>query len=408
MDSELARKILSQMNRETFWRFVGKMLEDSYIENDESPYDVFETIEDFPVPAYRAANDHHFSPSDFVYLFDFIPFQIFESLSRIKIDTSFFTECLRKLKPRYPYINGYGCYGYLEYLLIINNFYGDLKVDYEEHIFTQYAVARDATFPGPRLGYGNTETFLLKQPETVITTLKDFVFRRPDGIVIQIGQDDVKVDEYFQQETYDRLTKRTLTSLEVGLLLTREGGNETLREFEIVLKNENEAKLEQFLCDNYQLLFGENYNQIRTQVFLKFPHLDIYGKNRRLDIMLRNNSTNDWELFEIKPNLEITKTYRGVDTFKSVVHDSITQVRNYGDLLAKDNIKRELKKEGMEYCTPVLNLVIGGAPTIDHSSYRRLVEQNSKDVKIITFDRLIEDAKSRLSFVQKTLNWIGH
>src|SRR5690606_18816258 len=77
--------------------------------------------------------------------------------------------------------------------------------------------------------------------------------------------------------------------------------SQAILEFEeLINRNVKENVLELFLQKYYQELFGFEYDKIETQVWLRFPELDISNENRRLDIFLRNSVENDWEIFEIK------------------------------------------------------------------------------------------------------------
>jgi len=417
MNTQNAQKVISQMSRETFWRFLKKVFTEEYKSGKDSPYESFESLDELPLPAFQGIyRSSIYTFYEFIYLLDFLPYQIFRSLSNIQIDYTAFEKTLNILKNRYPYqfsqkLNAFNAYDNmfgntvnLEGAYLLNNFCGYSREDYEKHIFTNYGRIFRNYFPDLMFGYGNTETFLSEQSEITIAKLQDFLFEASDGIVIQIENYKVSVNEFFVQEIVDGVTGRTHNLLEIGTILKISRYEQLIQEFTLVIENGSEAEIESFLRDNYTSFFGNHYDQISTQILLKFPELDLNEKDRRLDIFLRNAHSNDWELFEIKKDLIINTHYRDIDTFVSSVYKAIEQIRNYRDLLAQDKVKQKLRAEGIEYFTPVLNLVIGRTPQINHASYRRLIENNSKDVKIITYDNLLKRAESNLNNYKKLLD----
>jgi hypothetical protein len=414
-DIELARTVIAQLNRESFWDFTKKM----FVEHDEevsatsskryepanSPPGRFESINNLELPSFRKEFMNGLEFFEFLYLYDFLPYQIFRNLKKVRIDAKPFRRCLEAVRQAPRRMSGDWSVELLT-IYVLSNFYGRVQAKYEEYIFPQYASVYDEVITGPRLGFGNISTFLDRVPEAAMATFRDFVLKRPDGISIQINHGGVAVNEYFQQEVYDAVSKRTLTPFEVGLMLRRSEQEGILTEFGAVLETYNEQKIEEFLRDNFRFIFGNQYGQIRTQILLKHPHLDPKFKDRRLDIFLQNTSTNDWDLFEIKRDLEITTNYRDVETFTAAVYKGIEQVRNYGRLLAQDEVRKALEREGMEYFSPTLHLVIGRDTRIDHRSFRTLIHDNSRDVRVITYDKLMHDMESRLSTTTEIMNWI--
>lgn len=171
--------------------------------------------------------------------------------------------------------------------------------------------------------------------------------------------------------------------------------NETIKEFQdLITSNPTENKLEKFIEKYFQEIFGSKYDRIETQLLLNFPELDINDKTRKLDVFLHNSISSDWELFELKKVIPLTKTYRDIQTLSSEIYSSIQQIKNYERLLKQNQIKESLKKDGIEYFEPNLHLVVGRTPIISTEKWRWLVNSNG-DVKIITYDDLIEEMKIR-------------
>jgi hypothetical protein len=147
----------------------------------------------------------------------------------------------------------------------------------------------------------------------------------------------------------------------------------------------------------YQEIFGFGYDKIETQIWLRFPDLDISSKSRRLDIFMRNSIQGDWDLFEIKKPVKLTKTYRDVPVFTDEITSAIQQLRNYGRLLSQDKVKKALAQDGIEYYVPSLNLVVGRSPNIPHEQWRWLKSTNERDLKIVTYDELLIAMRNRLN-----------
>ncbi|MBU0595909.1 DUF4263 domain-containing protein [Candidatus Bipolaricaulota bacterium] len=174
-----------------------------------------------------------------------------------------------------------------------------------------------------------------------------------------------------------------------------------LLEFERLLNaHALERELEEFIAAHYRLMLGARYNRIETQLWLRFPTLDIGNRDRRLDVFLRNAVTADWELFELKKNVDITRTVRDVPVLRSEVYSAIQQLLNYKRILNQDHVKRQLAEEGIEYCEPEMRLVIGGTPTISQDQWRWLRSTIQGSVKLITYDDIRREMEERCSLVQ--------
>ena len=144
-------------------------------------------------------------------------------------------------------------------------------------------------------------------------------------------------------------------------------------------------------------IFGGKYDRVEAQIWLRFPDLDITGKERRMDVFMRNSISMDWDLFEIKNPIRLIRNYRDVPVMVAEVSHAITQLKNYSRLLSSRKVKETLKQSGIEYCEPTLNLVIGRKPQISLEQWRWLLSSQDKDVRLITFDDLFSEMKIRLT-----------
>lgn len=395
MEISTAENILSKMDKETFWRFSNKLFKPNYTE--------FQEIEDLHIPASRGLEvtgiGHCYQ---FVYLLDYFPQQIFTELNKVQISTKEIEKSLKLLDEKiahdfdsYPKNSTPWSLATLEWIYLISNIKGIKNDDYEQYILSQYEKSFEAVFSNTPLAFGNINTYIDQQSDVVLKELEEFLFNSPDGIVFEITKDSISVNEFYLQDIIESgVTRQTLMPLQSILRINKQKNK--IKEFEEVINNGTEKIIEEFIKDNFKFVFGNNYDRIETQIWLKFPHLDINHKNRFMDIFLRNAITDDWEIFELKKGSKITTHYRDLDVFVSEVYKSIEQVRNYADILNQEEVKKKLAFDGIEYCEPKLNLVIGRTPKINQKSFRRLIERNSKEVKIITYDILLKEMNYRV------------
>jgi hypothetical protein len=136
---------------------------------------------------------------------------------------------------------------------------------------------------------------------------------------------------------------------------------------------------------------------------LRFPQHDIADKDRRLDVFLRNSVTNDWELYEVKRAIKLTCTYRDGPIIAHEVYKAAQQIKRYEKILSQDSVKKKLAEDGIEYCVPTLNLVVGSKPEIPHEQWRCLVNANIKDIKVITFDEILKQMECRVMDYKRLL-----
>ena len=80
----------------------------------------------------------------------------------------------------------------------------------------------------------------------------------------------------------------------------------------------------------------------------------------------------------------------------ALVRDLEGAVRTYkGRILQNHEVKEKLKRDGIEYYEPSLNLVVGRTSTLPHDEWRWLATSN-KDIKILTYDNLLTEMSNRL------------
>lgn len=248
-------------------------------------------------------------------------------------------------------------------------------------------------------GFGTIDYYFrdYEASKTICKHLKKFVTDSFDGVTLNITKDRVKVLPFQNQSpSCSGLIKSHFTPIETVITTGIVNDYYILKEFEKVINDGTEADIEEFMRVNYQLIFGKHYDKIETQLWLKFPEIDIGNRNRRFDIFARNSLKGDWDLFEIKKNMPIIKFERGVPNFTSHVYSAIRQGQNYMRSLRQNDVKSHFAKIGIEYFEPSLNIVIGRKSQITHQQWRILQKDSSNDLNIIPYDELLENVKQEI------------
>lgn len=294
-------------------------------------------------------------------------------------------------------------------LYAINNFDTEKMGIDDEELLSLYEKELTSMLPNItyRIGAGNINTFIkasAKNEVAVRNILHNFLTENDDGICISLTDSGIHASRFITENEFAGVTRKSMSLIQPTLKKVI-AANDVLIEFnKLIFSDAKESHLEEFLRQHYQDIFGGKYDRISTQLWLRFPDLDIGRKDRRLDIFMRNTLIGDWELFELKrSDIDLSKSVSDVPMFVSAVHDAITQVKNYKRLLEQDKAKRALADDGIEYYEPEINLVIGKKPSIPTYQWRRLLTDNQSDIRITTYDMLCEEAKQRLADVEKIL-----
>jgi hypothetical protein len=286
----------------------------------------------------------------------------------------------------------------LQGIFFLNNISGFSTRDYGETLLHKYReIAAFIGFRFPDVFVGNFDSFIERQPAATEKTLKKFLKRHKEGICITLTAGGVQINDFTSEKPLAAgVGRQSLDPYEPLFTQAATRARSILKEFESLINSDaKESQLEEFLSEHYKDVFGSKYDRIETQVWLRFPDLDLSGKDRRLDIFLRNSVTADWELFEVKRAVEITGTYRDTTVIKQEVLYAMQQVKNYARILSQDVVKKRLASEGLEFYEPSLNLIIGRRPQLPPEQWRHLVMHNAKDVKLITYDDLIKEMQLR-------------
>ncbi|MCI0561262.1 MAG: DUF4263 domain-containing protein, partial [Nitrososphaera sp.] len=228
--------------------------------------------------------------------------------------------------------------------------------------------------------------------------LEELLSTRHASISIEVSGEILKVRRYASEKYLTSGVGRETRSLCNPVSTSTDSGKHpVLAEFEdLISRNPKEIEIQRFIERYYRDIFGAKYDRIETEIWLRFPELDISNHNRRLDIFLRNSIAGDWDLFELKRIVpRLTSTYRDIPVLVHEIYGGIQQVRNYERILCQKTTKDKFKHEGIEYFEPSLHLVVGRTPEIPHHQWRTLVKQESAHVKLLTYDELLDEMRTR-------------
>lgn len=401
MDNTLSKAIIERFDNKAFDSFFQKLINDpSYGRHIERVGKIDDRIFDCLPERFNYNVDAFFLCYE--------PYSIYETFDKSKIDFN----NLRNLVSKYITNRSYEGPWSVQYgitLYIINNFDSNKLCVSDVELMELYEQELRQVLPSDfySIGVGNLNTFATaytENPGRLYKLLCDFIANYDAGLCISVTNDNASISRFFTECEFSGITQDSKTLIQ-PVYKRISVSNRILDEFnKLIFGNAHESQLEEFLYTYYQQIFGNEYDRISTQVWLKFPDLDIGHKERRLDIMMRNTIKDDWELFELKrSNVELTKTISDVPMFASAVNDAIAQAQNYKRLLEQDKIKRALAADGIEYYEPEINLVIGKKLAISNYQWRRLLADNQNGLKIITYDTLLKEAQSRYSGIVKFL-----
>ncbi len=389
MEDSAIRNIIRSLDRNAFQSFFNTLV--SYFNDGISvPERVSNNI--------WASQAERFFQSEQAFFLNYCPTQIFKEFSLKNIDVVSITEAIdyyRTHKPISPWLPIDG----IEYY-IINNFDSSLMnvQDIELVRFYEEKLASHGVTDLPTIGVGNINTFLTASPDNMArmnSVINEFFKSYTDGVAICISEDKIEASDYVVQTEFSGVTKASQHIVQPSFKILNK--RSILDEFNKLLNSDvQESVLEEFLQEHYRDIFGNKYDRIATQLWLKFPELDIGQKDRRMDLFMRNAVSDDWEMFELKrANLNSAKTVRGVPMFTDVVYQAIAQAKNYKALLNQDKVKREFAQEGIEYFEPEINIIIGKKPGISTQQWRRIIADHCGDVKVKTYDEFFKEAAYR-------------
>lgn len=398
-DDNLERKVISQLDENGFEGLFG------YLLNQDDVFRNAQKLKDVRGCIYERSAERFIQSTDVLFLSYYIH-SIYKNFDFGKLDLdnvkkSVLSYLRKENNNIWLPIDGITLY-------FVSNLDSQLLGISDDYLLEYYEKEINAILPNGsfQIGIGNINTFLdLPEIKTkgIRQFLNSFLDFYDDGIAISISADKTDVYSILHEREFSGLLTSTKNILS-PVIKRVEKNNGIIKEFnQLINTNVKESVLEEFLQQNYQLIFGERYDRISTQLWLKFPELDIGEKDRRIDIFMRNSISEDWELYELKrADIQLTKTRKDIPMFISTVNDAMAQVRNYKRILMQDNVRRKFEQDGIEYYEPEINIVIGKKPNLLPKQWRQLVTSEN-DLKIITYDDLLREAKERMNYISNLI-----
>lgn len=406
MNSSTLKILINSLNRKGFIEYIYQLwclLNNS----DESDFTKTKPMSEFGGDVFE---QHHYRKYNGVGIPEqqgynliipyFYPVELFSELENINISFPYFKTILKRYKQimndRESEWQFWTDGNYIMPLISFMTNFVDIPHDtYSDVLIPKFENLIEDLNITATTAVGSCDSFTELKPSNSILAFENFLERYKSDLSISIHEDKVKF-EYCSCEKY--LTSGVLSEskspCEPIFIHKDFNQSELIKELECLINTRADEKLlEQFLSEHYRTIFGFQYDRIETQLWLRFPALDM--NNRRLDIFLRNSIERDWELFELKKIMKLSRTYRDVPVFMNEIYLAIQQMKNYKRILSQDSVKQKLSLEGIEYYHPELRLVIGSKPDISLDQWRWLKSSNENNLKIITYDDLLSEMRLR-------------
>lgn len=374
VDKNLLLTLLPRLNTTAFESFIIELF------NDRN--EPFQPIQEIDEPVFRQPLlDSYGDSLESAFLLHYLPLEIFSDLRKINVsEDPLIVQGLTKIRDHYKGKVGY--FGLvseamikaakLRSVAVLTNL-GNLDKDYyQSTIIPQYReLANHLQLYASAFFVGSYDSFLDLNAGGTREAFQSFLNNYSEGISIRLDQSSTSVSRFMTETVLGGVLKGSKQPCEPLFANLLQKEENILSEFKALIQSETlESKLEEFLFAHFQDIFGTNYDRIETQIWLRLPDLDISQKSRRVDVFLRNSVVNDWELFEIKRVIPLTRTHRDIPVIKSEVIYAVQQVKNYARILSQDSVKRKFAEQGIEYYEPSLNLVVGKTPQIPHEQWR--------------------------------------
>ena len=389
---ELQKRLLSNFNKCSFQAFVEFLLKNSYPEHDKdySP----ETKLRSPLPYFlKRQTGGRFESYEHLYLTNFYFYN--KDVIRTKFISPELKRSIRNAFKTFPRIEGPNLIQVGNFYLMTNLF--DFNKNDYDYFFEKFKPWAKKVVPYYQtFGIGSIDTFFEQKPKEISSYLGKFYKSSFDGIALSISKDGLFAQPYYSENLISTGVLRNSKIPLEGIVITNLVNEyHILKEFTKVINEGVERKIEEFIAAHYKFILGSQYDRIESQIWMKIPDVDVGGKNRRLDLFIRNSLSNDWELFELKTDLKIVTNTRSVPQFTKAIYSAISQARNYLRILETDRMKQRLMSEGVDYFEPTINIIMGRKPQISDKEWRWLLK-NNVGINLITFDGIESELKLKL------------
>jgi hypothetical protein len=401
MNEKFLKQILSTLDCDAFSKYIFELWK---LENSSEANNYIE-IESLPKIG-KGVLEQYFYKNDFAGYHLIIPFylplELFQAPDDIGVASPELLSGLKKYKRAMKRrIDEWQFWTHGNYILpyfkFVTNFSGLDEEVYFNLLIPKFQELLNRLKIDALVAVGSCDSFVKMNPSSAVKAFEDFLERYQSELSISLQDGRFKIDKSMPEKYITCGVLRQSKNPCESLLIT-ESNSQIIHEFESLLNERTPEKdLENFIKNHYKEIFGNQYDRVESQLWLKFPDLDIGNENRRIDIFLRNSIERDWEIFELKKcKKKIARTERGVPIFVAEVIAAIQQLRNYQDILLQNTAREHFRKEGIEYFCPEMRLVIGRKPDISVNQWRRLKSSYESNIKILTYDSLLEEMSSRL------------
>ena len=346
-----------------------------------------------------------------IFLVDYLPYELFDDPYKIPFDNPLTRKKLGAIISHFnksPVLFQRGCSraafdGDIGGFFFFNHIVGTqreffLEFAYKEYkkMVSSFGLDKKAYGIDITVGVGSPYSYVGNAPQNVIRALK-YVESHNEQIAIEYSNGGYEVNKIRQGKYVSCGVGRASGEIYFPCYVNRKADSICKKFEQLLNSNASEKLLSDFIIENYKDIFGFQYDKIVTEVCLRFPELDVAGKNRRIDILIHNFVENDWELIELKKKIKLSSTYRGVPVLSYELRGAIEQLKNYYRIMQQDRVREHFLREGIEYYNPTLKLIVGGSKNVSHYQWRQMLS-SADGVHLITYDNLINEMKSRYAY----------
>lgn len=399
-DKELIKRLIRRLDRDSFSGMINACLNLEYGSLVTPLPELGKDIWHRSIGYVKGAYDPNSAEkADAFYVVQHMPSELFKNPLAVDFHESQVVESLRSIRAckeiasieYYPEITRYML------LHFMTNFVSSPGQEYFDGLLTKYeALVGELGFDTSHVYVGTCDTYVDQKPTETGNALQSLL-ASCDATSIRLVPGQIAVQPFSSERNFAAGVTPGTYSPCGPVFVPHVGLSSAVQELQFLLeRNPKEAELQKFLKRYYQEVFGPNYTRIETELWLRFPHLDIANKERRIDLFLRNETMRDWELVEIKRFLPLTGTQRDAPRLSREITDGIGQLQHYQSILKQDEVRRKLEADGFDYWEPELRLVIGKSPTIERKQWRELLGRDRSNVKIFTYNDLLADMRIRL------------
>ena len=167
-----------------------------------------------------------------------------------------------------------------------------------------------------------------------------------------------------------------------------------LKEFEEIINQDviREHEIQKFLEAYPEILESLGYASCKSQIILK----EEGQKDLIPDFILQRPGNNGFDILDLKLPTAKATAQRPYLRISSEITKAIAQLRAYRNYFNNPlNVSKFHETHGLEALSPELIVVIGRSSEFSNFKDRKEINDQVNDLKIISYDELIEYGKSR-------------